>query len=76
MLTMDYLRLHLIPKVSKGDLYMAEKVFLYGNTQEEVRKKADELIATIDPYRQPSIMSVYERTCGDWVATIVYYGLD
>jgi hypothetical protein len=76
MITLDYLRMHILPPINKKDLHVAENIILRAPTETEVRQKAQELVATIDPYRQPSIMSVYQHVSGDWVATIVHYGLD
>jgi len=55
---------------------MAEYMVVTAPTEQEVRNKAAEEILRMDPYRQPSLYSVYQHVSGDWKATIQYYGLD
>jgi ABC-type dipeptide/oligopeptide/nickel transport system ATPase component len=75
-LTLDYLREHIIPQLIIGADGMSEMVLLHGNTEQEAKEKAEELIKTIDIYRQPSIVSVYPHISGGWIASVKYYGLD
>jgi hypothetical protein len=75
-LTINDLRTMDVRKIFYGDRNMAEYIQVHGNTEAEARALAQDVIKGIDKYRQPSLMAVYERTCGDWVATIQYFGLD
>jgi hypothetical protein len=55
---------------------MAEYIILTAPTEAEVKVKAQDLIKTIDPYRQPSVYSCYQHVSGDWKLTLKVYGLD
>ena len=53
---------------------------IYGETQEEAKRKAAEEINRMDFMRQPSLYSVTKGLDEEgkevWTATIKYYGLD
>jgi hypothetical protein len=53
---------------------------IYGETQEEAKRKAAEEIDRMDYMRQPSLYSVTKQLNDDgqevWMAIIKYYGVD
>lgn len=55
---------------------MADYIVLTAPTEKEARDKAADMIKNIDPYRQPSLYSVYQHLSGEWKAIVKQYGLD
>ncbi len=55
---------------------MAETIVIHGTTRDEVVAKAQDLINTIDPYRQPHVEGTWQKAEGDWIAYVKYWGLD
>ena len=75
-LTIDDLRVMDVRSIFYGDRDMAEYIVLTAPTEQEAKQKAQEMIKTIDPYRQPSLYSCYQHMSGDWKATVQVFGLD
>lgn len=55
---------------------MPDYIIYTGKTRTEAEQKAQDAIKKIDPYRQPSLYSIYEHISGEWKAVVRQYGLD